>query len=579
MATTSNTPVKAKTKRQQLDDTAAAMRHARSSFDAHWRELAELFLPRRTQFQTSDRNRGDKRHQQLYNNTPMFAARTLASGMHAGLTSPARPWMKLSVPDPALAEFPAVKQWLHTVTTRMLTLFQRSNLYNVLPTTYHDMGVFATAAQSLMPDPKTIFRFYSYPIGSYAFSVDGRGQPTAFYRDYRMTVRQVVEEFATLPSRGIDRSRLSQTVLQAWDTGNYEQEVEVRWIVTPNTDYDYNKPWARNMRFSSCYYETGSQTSDTRPDVFLRESGFKTFPVMCPRWDAITGDIYGTSCPGMIALGDDKSLQTMEKRKLQAVEKMVNPPVVGPESLRTQKTSLLPGEITYNDEREGMKGLRPVHEVKPDVSALSEDMARYEYRIERAFYADLFLMLSQMRNQQPVTAREIDERHEEKLLALGPVLERTDDELLNPTIDRAFQFMVDNNLVPTIPRELSGMELSVEFTSLMAQAQKLVGVVGLDRFMQSVGAMVQVFPDVMHKVNAMQAVDEYANALGVNPSLVVSDEDAQAAKDAQQQAAQQALAAESMNKLATGAAALGNTPSLSMPSALSDVLGPVAGVV
>jgi DNA-binding IscR family transcriptional regulator len=46
-----------------------------------------------------------------------------------------------------------------------------------------------------------------------------------------------------------------------------------------------------------------------------------------------------------------------------------------------------------------------------------------------AYYADLFLMLAND-DRSNVTATEIAERHEEKLLMLGPVLERLHNEML-----------------------------------------------------------------------------------------------------------------------------------------------------
>src|SRR6187397_2185862 len=126
------------TRRQRYESTRQAMRLERTSFQAHWQELAEYMQPRRTRFTVTDVNRGDRRSQSIIDSSPLIALRTLQSGMHAGLTSPARPWMKLTTADAALAERPAVKDWLHTVTQRMLTVFLRSNLYNALPLVYGD---------------------------------------------------------------------------------------------------------------------------------------------------------------------------------------------------------------------------------------------------------------------------------------------------------------------------------------------------------------------------------------------------------------------------------------------------------
>jgi hypothetical protein len=250
----------------------------------------------------------------------------------------------------------------------------------------------------------------------------------------------------------------------------------------------------------------------------------------------------------MTALGDVKQLQIMQKRKAQLLAKAVDPPLTGPAALRTQKTSLLPGDITYLDVREGMQSLRPIHEVRLEgFQHLSADVGDVQYRVQRAFYEDLFLMLARSdatRGSQPVTAREIDERHEEKLLALGPVLERTNDELLDPIVDRIYQIMDDAGLIPEPPEQLKGVELRVEYISILAQAQKLVGVVGQDRFLQSTVSLMEAFPEIRHKINIMQAVDNYGEMLGVDPNILRSTEDAQASAAAEAQQAQQAQQAQ-----------------------------------
>jgi hypothetical protein len=551
------------TRRPRYEALRGALWSDRSSFDAHWQELASFLMPRRTRFFASDRNRGDKRNQNIIDSTGRFSARTLASGLHAGLTSPARPWMKLTTPDPDLAEFGPVKEWLHVVTLRMLTIFATSNLYNVLPLVYLDLGIFGTAAMSMLNDTRDLFRAYSYPIGSYAVGLDHRGLVTTFVRDYELTVRQIVEEFGVQPDgKTIDWSRISATVKNLWDQGNYETPMAVTWLVKPNELADQSKMLAKYLPWASCWFETGSRSavaSDSYDNrKFLRESGFRVFPLMVPRWDITGEDAYGTDSPGMTALGDVKQLQLQQKKKAQLLQKAVDPPLVGPSALRTQKTSLLAGDITYNDSREGMQGLKPIHEVRLEgFQHLSADMKEVQYRIQRAFYEDLFLMIAssdeRLGAQRP-TAREIDERHEEKLLALGPVLERTNDELLDPIVDRAFQLMEDGSLLPPPPEELHGVKLKVEYISILAQAQKMVGVSSQDRFLQSVGALAQEgFPDVVHKVNAFRAVDNYAEMLGVDPRLVRPDEDAQRDVDSIRQ--QQAAAAEAETAKNYGAAA------------------------
>lgn len=566
------------TKRDRLYNLANTLWTERvSGFDPHWSELDQYLLPRRTRFWTGDKNRGDKRNEKIIDSTGRFSARTLASGLHAGLTSPARPWMKLTTPNPELAKIPVVKAWLHEVTQRMLTIFAQTNLYNIFPIVYGDMGVFGTAAVAVLEDTKDLFRCYPYALGSFAVGLDHRGLASTLVRQFQITVRQVVEEFGVQEDgRTIDWSNISSIVKNAWDQGNYQQAVKVCWVVTPNTDADPNRFGAKYYKFASCHYE-----DESTEKKFLRESGFRSFPAMVPRWDVTEGDSYGTDSPGMTALGDVKQLQVMQRKKGQAIAKMVDPPLIGPTSLMTQKVSLLPSDITYVDHREGMGGLRPIHEVPLRVDHLSADIADVQFRIQRAFYEDLFLMLArsdEQRGSTPVTAREVEERHEEKLIALGPVLERTNDELLDPLVDRVFEMMELAGLIPPAPEQLQGVNVKPEYISILAQAQKLVGVVGLDRFTQNVLAIAPVIPAVLNKVNINQVVDDYADMLGINPGTVRSNEDADKMTADQAQQQQMAHEAEVAAKMGTAVKNAGTTP-MEGDTALNRVVaGAAAGV-
>lgn len=558
-------------KRKEYEAVRASLMQDRSSFEAHWQELANFIKPRRTRWFAGDKNRGDKRNQKIIDSTATFCAETLRSGMHAGITSPARPWMRLTTPDPDLADYGPVKEWLHTVTQRMLVIFLKSNLYNVLPTTYGDMGVFGTAAMAILDDDQDLFRAYSYPIGSYALGVNARGVCDTFIRNYTMTIRQVVREFGVKPgTREIDWSKLSQQVKDQWDRSNYNETVEVSWIVTPNEDHDRSKMESKFLPFASCWFEVGG-----KDDAFLREKGFNEFPILAPRWEVTGEDTYGTECPGMLALGDTKQLQLGERRSMQAVEKMVNPPLQAPTSMRNQKTSLLPGEVSYLDVTQGQQGIRPIHDMNFAVDKLDMKQSGVRERIRQAFYTDLFLMMAYS-DRREITAREIEERHEEKLLALGPVLERAKDELHEPLIDRVYGMMERAGLIPEHPPELEGSDLKVEYLSIMAQAQKLVSVAGHERFLQGTTQLIAVYPEARHKVDINQAIDDYADMLGVNPKVIRPNDEADALVQSEREAAARAQQSEVMANASRSAKDLSQTD-MAGDTALSRIINGVQG--
>lgn len=579
---------KIQTKREQLQLIQAQLENERTSFIAHWRDIGDFVCPRRPRFSTYDSNKGYKKNQNIIDSTATLALRTLRSGMMSGVTSPARPWFRLTVADADLNEAPAVKQWLDTVSSRMSTIFIKSNLYNVLPIIYSDMGAFGTSAVYMEEDSESVVKFYPFPIGSYAISNNDKLKVDIFWREFRMTVRQLVTKFGMnnpdAPKK-IDWSKLSQQVKDLYEQGQLEAWINVSHMIMPNDNYKPNNPMSKYKKYSSYYYESGdaAKAGGSYDDRMLSESGYDFFPVLCPRWEINGEDVYGTSCPGMDALGDVRQLQKGESRGLQAIEKMVNPPMTGPSSLKNQSASILPGDVTYLDLRDGQAGFRPVHEVRFSVQELEGKQVQVRERIRRAFYEDLFLMLSASDRRQ-ITAREIDERHEEKLLALGPVLEQLNQDLLDPLIDNMFEIMVKQGLIPPPPEEISqGQDLKVEYISVMAQAQKLYGIGGLERFSAFVGQVAQVDQSALQKINTDQLIDVYADITSIPAGIVRGDDEVagiRAQIQQQQQQAQQAAINEQQSKTAKNLSqsTLGDSNALQEMLAQANAGSPTQGI-
>lgn len=556
--------------RRDLELLRVQLENERSSFISHWRDLANYILPRRPRFLTKDVNKGNKRHTDIIDSTAPFAARTLRSGMMGGITSPARPWFRLTTSGPSSLESGSLKSWLNQVTTDMYTVLAKSNFYNVIPLAYGDLGVFATAALFVEEDFETVLRFTSVPIGSYCISTNGKGIVNVFQRELPMTVRQIVDTFGEIEEGSgkiLNKQIFSQHVLDMYANGNTEAWVDVCHFVIPNTEYDSTKQEDQYRRFLSVYYEKGQDEGKG----FLRLSGYQYFPVLCPRWEVSGGDIYGTNCPGMAALGDIKQLQVSEKKIAMAIEKMVNPPMVGPTGLRNSKASILPGDITYLDVRDSGQGFRPAHEINARVGELEQKNEQVRRRIQRAFYEDLFLMMATS-DRREITAREIDERHEEKLLALGPVLEQLNQDLLDPVIDILFIIMNRQGLIAPPPPEISESSLKVEYISFMAQAQKSIGVGAIERVSSFVGQLSQISQDVLDKLDADQTVDVYGDMMSIPPGVIRSDEEVEQIRQQRAQAAQGQQALAQMQQVAGVAQSLSKADT-SGDNALAQLLG------
>jgi hypothetical protein len=284
----------------------------------------------------------------------------------------------------------------------------------------------------------------------------------------------------------------------------------------------------------------------------------------------VTGeDAYGTECPGMVAIGDIKQLQHGEKMHGKALDKMVDPAMVAPISLQNSKASLLSGDITYADVREGSQGFKPAHEVNLRIDHLDAKQDRIERRISRAFYEDLFLQFIRD-DRSDITATEINEKKEEKLLALGPVLEQYNQDLLDPLIDITFEKMVARGMIPMAPPELQGVPLRVEYISMMAQAQKMIGVGTHERFMSSMLTIIPVRPDVADKIDFDQYVDNYGDSMSVSNGVVRTDDETAAIREARANQQRQQTMAQNLPAVA-GAAKDLSQADMSQDSALKRI--------
>lgn len=533
--------------KQQLNKQLSQLKAERLSFEPHWRELSDFTRPRSTRFTASEVNRGDRRNSKIIDPAAVMAARTLSSGMMSGITSPARPWFRLATPDRDLMDYGPVKLWLETVEQRMNEVFNRSNLYQSLPLMYEDLGTFATGAMAVVADPQRVIRTVPFPTGSFYIANGADLSVDTAVREFSMTVRQVITEF------GMDA--VSDTVKSQWNSGQYGQWVNVVHAVYPNLDRQTGKLEAKHKAYKSVYYEANSTD-----DKLLRESGYDEFPIMAPRWEVNGEDVYGSSCPGMVALGSVKALQLLQRRKAQMIDKITNPPLQAPASIKSQRISTIPGGINYLPMADVNNQIKPLFEIPANgTNGLLEDIQDTRQIIDHAYFVDLFRMMQTV-NTRSMPVEAVAEMREEKLLMLGPVLQRLDSELLDKLINRTFSVMAENNLLPVPPDEMQGMQLKVEYISVMAQAQKAIGVSSIERFIGFTSGIGQFSPDALDKINVDETIDAYAASIGVPPSVVATNEQVAQIREnrAQQKAMEQQM---QMAQAAVGGAqALGNTP-------------------
>jgi hypothetical protein len=489
-----------------------------------------------------------------------LAHRTLAAGLMAGLTSPARPWFRLSIRDFDASDNTPVKLWLDEVTRRLQVVLSQSNAYNSLHVIYEEIGCFGTGCMLIEEDFEDIIRCHTLTAGEYYLASSARGEIDTLYREYVLTTGQIVERF------GIENA--SPQVKSLWMSGQLDKEVRVAQAIEPNDDRAPQVAGLKGKKFRSVIWEWGQN-----PDLVLDLRGYYELPFVAPRWSVIMNDSYGRS-PAMDALASSKMLQQLERRTAQAIDKILNPPMVGDISMKNEPANLLPGGVTYVTNL-GQSGFKPAYQVPPNIQGAEEKIHECEQRINKAFFADLFLMIAQLDTVR--TATEIIERKQEKMLMLGPFLERSQFELINPLIERVFYVMGRARLIPPAPREIVGSHFDIECVSTLADAQKSTATTGIERLMAFTGNLAAAFAgqpnSPLDNINTDEVIREYADLLGVTQRLIVAQQQRDAVRRGRMQQAQQAQQAQMAMAAAQGAKTLSDAEVGGGQNALQMMLG------
>lgn len=507
-----------------------------------WKDLSKYHDQTRGRFDGDEPNRGKMiDHKTILDGYSTQASTVMASGMQSGMTSPSRPWFKVRVPDPALMKVQSVGKWCDDVTDLMLKVCGRSNVYGIFYSMYKELGIFGVAFALFLEDYDQVIRGKSFTIGEYYLGVNASGIVDSMARKRRIQINQMVSEFGL--------KNCSDSVQSAYLNKKYDDWVTIYHLIEPNNNRVEEYADEQNMAYRSIYWE------ENNGDDLLAFRGFHEKPFIAPRWDTVTTDtIYGYG-PGWNALGNAKQLQKTQLDKLLAQEKSHNPPMQKDGSVEGH-VNLLPGGLTATSSTLPNAGIRPAYQVNANLESFIELINALHESIDKDFFVDLFRMMVNF-DKSNMTATEVAERQQEKIMMMGPVLERLQNEMLDPFLERLFSILERNMLLPPAPKEMQGMDLEVEYISILAQAQKAVGVNSISRVIGFIGAVLPYKNDAGDVIDIDEAIREVAVMEGI-PAKLIAEKNVIAQirqQRAQAQEMQQRLAmAEQASKAAKNAA-------------------------
>lgn len=500
---------------RQVMARLSKLKGERGTWENHWQEVTDHILPRKNTVLTH-KSDGQKRMWQLLDNTGVQANELLAGMLHGLLTNPDMQWFELTTGNLELDANDNVRKWLQATARSMSNVLNNSNFQTEVHELYIDLCSIGTANMLLEEDPKYVIRCSTKFIGDYWIEENYQGLVDKLYREWKLPASEIIAEFG--------EKNVPKKVLDSYKQ-NKDEKFCILHAVYPKYLVDAKN--SDKMKYVSQYF-----IPDCDYEIDFGE--FQDFPYVVPRWAKAAGETYGRS-PGMTALPELKVLNKMNETLLIGAQKVVDPPLQLPDDGFIMPIITRPGGLNYY--RAGTNDvIKPIfNDTRLDFGYQAMEDRRK--RVKDAYYVD---QLKLQQGGPMMTATEVLQRTEESMRLLGPMLGRMQSEFLRPLIERLFSLMWDRKMIPQPPQELSGVNIDVKYSSLIAKSQRITEAQSIMRLISASAPFMQIDPSVAHNFNGDAAVRVLAQTYGAPQEILNDAKMVKAKRDAIAQAQENA---------------------------------------
>ncbi len=504
---------------EQLVKRFEQLTSTRQNYNDLWQKIAKYVIPRKA-YITRERTPGEKYDFDVFDSTAIQANLVLAAGLHSYLTNPASLWFLLKTRDRNLMGDSAVSEWLETAQDKVYDTLNGSNFAQQVHETYLDLGCFGTSALYEEADDKDTVRFSSWPVADIFIAEDDNGRVDTVYRRFKYTARQAYRRWG---------DKAGKAVMKAIEKKKDFDKLDFVHCIMPRYERNVGSKESKDMPWASYYVELSKKE-------IISESGYSEFPYFVPRFNKHNDDVYGSS-PAMVSLPDILQLNKMDETIVRAAQIVIDPPISVPHDGFMLPIKWSPRGVNFKVSSNQHDKIEPlITGANIPVGLEMEDGRRNI--IKKNFFVDLFLLLA---DQPKMTATEVMQRVEEKMLILAPTLGRLMSELLDPIISRTLNILIRKEMLPVAPEAIQGVQYSIEYVSPLARAQRFEEMKSINAAMAIIGETANVMPQVLDKIDGDELVDEIADLYNLPTKLVIPTKEAEKIREARAQQEQMAM--------------------------------------
>ncbi len=522
-------------------------RLSRYNHESVWQRIGEFIVPLKQDILNTS-SPGEPKFEQILDSTGMVSCELLAGALHGMLTSPTSFFFYLTTGDPAKDKQDRARKWIQSTVRRMHDQLNNTNFQTEVHEYYIDLCGFGNGSLFIEEDLRDVVRFSCRPLKEVFVKENSKGRIDTMYRIFKLNAKGLVEEYGL--------QNLPQKMQDAYKNGKHE-EYEVLQSIYPRAvaeaQYD---PKDMEMQKSlqnmpQVKFPFISQHVLMQEKLNLGVGGYREFPNIFGRWSKIAGEDYGRG-PGEKALPDVLTINEMTRVTLVGAQKVIDPPLQMPDDGFVMPLVTRSGGINYY--RAGSPATDRVAPMFNDsrVDFGYQAIDRKTAAIKEAFYVNQL----QLRDGPQMTATEVQQRMEQSLRFLAPMLGRQQSEFLAPLIERVYGIMSRRNMFEAVPPELNGVPLKVRYSSVIAMTQRQSEMVNIQRGLQALAPLLAMDQTVADVVDATATSLHILN-LNNYPQEGIRDQDSidnirqqrQQSQDQARQLAQDNQTAETMSRV------------------------------
>jgi len=424
---------------QETIDLEAFLTAERATWDTLWQDISRYVMPSKSDILEEKTPDILGWTQNIHDITANQANMKLAAGSFDFLVS--GKWFTYEAPEEHREQIGKDgRAWYRKCGEISIRELNKSNWDLEIHECFLDRGGFGTGA--LMTEEnkrRTGLRFTSQTVGTYSIQEDDEKAVDTFVKTTEMTARNIVKKY------GIEN--VGKTVREAFNKGGKDlnRKFPVIHRITPRSDVMAGpkradqKPWA-------------SVHIDKQNKKILRNSGFDENPVAVTRFMRWGKHEYGY-CPSILAMPITRSLNLLEKYMDALAELAAFPRFLIPSNLEGN-VDLRSAGVTIFDPN------NPAAIPKEWATAGRYDIGKDRAEVMRefineAYHVKLFEALANVTRQ--MTATEVLERREEKLINFSPTFARLRHEIFNPVLFRVFNILLRQGKFPKAPESVIGI--------------------------------------------------------------------------------------------------------------------------